>query len=221
MVICYWSRRPHSCLRRSRHRPEEDWDRYQRELERQTGVTGNRVAFMERTCVVIRSYGKQSVMKVGLNQPIMREVLEKLMDFTESDGLTESVTKDSADENPIMKRQPVKRAKKGLKRLKGKVGSKTVNSELIKSKENTLVMSFPKASRPREIGQRDGAVASGGEKENSILPVLLAGLISTVLKSRTIERPLADTKIEREVTNQFGCGGLDDYKPLRTKMARV
>ena len=47
-------------------------------------------------------------MKLGLNQLIMREVLEKLMGPTESDGLTESVTEESADENPITRKQPVK-----------------------------------------------------------------------------------------------------------------
>ena len=59
--------------------PEEEWERYQSELERKAGVTWNRVTFMERTWDVIRRYGTQSVMKVGLKQPIMREVLEKLM----------------------------------------------------------------------------------------------------------------------------------------------
>ena len=33
---------------------------------------------------MIRRYGTQSVRKVGLNQPIMREVLEKLMSSIES-----------------------------------------------------------------------------------------------------------------------------------------
>ena len=48
---------------------------------------------MERTWDVIRRYETQSVMKVGLNQPIMSEVLGKLMSSTESDVLTESVAK--------------------------------------------------------------------------------------------------------------------------------
>ena len=69
--------------------PEEEFKRYQRELERKVGVTWNRVTFMERTWDVIRRYGTQSVMKVGLNQPIMREVLGKLMTSVESDVLTE------------------------------------------------------------------------------------------------------------------------------------
>ena len=78
--------------------PEEESERYQSELERKAGVTSNRVTFMERTWDVIRRYRTQSVMKVGLNQPIMREVLEKLMSSVESDVLTESVTEDSAND---------------------------------------------------------------------------------------------------------------------------
>ena len=97
------------------------------------------MAFIERTWDVIRRYSTQSVMRVGLNQPIMREVLEKLMGLTESDGLTETVMEDIADENPITKRQPVKRAKKGLKRLKGKPGSKTVSSKVKKSKASAAL----------------------------------------------------------------------------------
>ena len=122
------------------------------------------MASMEKTWDVIRSYGTQSVMKVILNQPIMRKVLEKLMCPTESDGLTESVTEDSADEYPITKRQFVKRAKKGLKRLKSKAGSKTVNSRVIKSKISTVVTSLAKVSSPNENEQRDRKEPSGGKK---------------------------------------------------------
>ena len=102
----------------------------------------------------------------------------------ESDSLTESVTEDRADEFPITRRQPVKRAKKGLKRLKSKVGSKTVNPRVIKSKANAVVTSLAKVSRPDHNGQGDCLAPSGGEKKNLITPILLAGLISTALKSR-------------------------------------
>ena len=54
--------------------PEEEWERYQSELERKAAVTWNRVTFTERIWDVIRRYGTQSVMKVGLDQTIMREV---------------------------------------------------------------------------------------------------------------------------------------------------
>ena len=49
----------------------------------------SRVNFMEKSWDVIRRYGTQSIMKVGLNQPIMREVLEKIVNSMESDVLTE------------------------------------------------------------------------------------------------------------------------------------
>ena len=52
-------------------------------------------------------------MKVGLNQPIMRGVLEKIMNSMKSDVLTESVTEDSADDQPVTKKLPVRRARKG------------------------------------------------------------------------------------------------------------
>ena len=101
----------------------------------------------------------------------------------ESDCLTESVTEDSADEYPISRRQPVKRAKKGLKRLKSKVGSKTVNPMVIKSKANAVVTSLAKVSHPNQNEQGDCVAPIGGEKENLIPPLLLAGLISTASKS--------------------------------------
>ena len=111
--------------------PEEEWERYQSELERKTGVTWNRVTFMERTWDVIRRYDTQSVMKVGLNQPIMHEVLEKIMYSVESDVLTESITEDSAHST-------VRQAKKGLKRLKGKTGNRAVNQKVVKPKASTV-----------------------------------------------------------------------------------
>ena len=78
----------------------------------------------------------------------MREVLRKLMRSAESDVLTESVTEDSADDYQITRKQLVKRAKKVLKRLKSRVGSKTVNQRVIKSKANAVVASLAKVSRP-------------------------------------------------------------------------
>ena len=107
---------------------------------------------MERTWHVIRRYGTQSVMKVGLNQPNMREVLGKLMSSNESDGLTESVTEDSVVDYQITKKPPFKRANKGLNILEGKLGSKTVNHRVIKSKANVALTSIGKISRPNVNG---------------------------------------------------------------------
>ena len=157
----------------------------QSELQRETGVTRNRVTFMERTWDVIRRYGTQSITKVGLNQPIMREVLEKLMNSVQSDVLTESVTEDSADDQQITRKLPVRRAKKkGLKRLKGKTGGRAVNQKVFRSKASTVEASLAGVAHSNESGQGDGAMLAGGEKENLIPPMLLAGLTITATKSR-------------------------------------
>ena len=176
---------------------------------------------MERSWDVIRRYGTHSIMKVGLNQPIMREVLEKIMNSIESDVLTESVTEDSADDQQVTKKLPVRRAKKGLKRLKGKTGSRAVTQRVVKSKASTVVTSLTSAGRSGENGQGDGATLAGGEKENLIPPMLLAGLTTTATKSKKTARTLADTKLEMEIISQCGSGGLDDYRPSRTNMARM
>ena len=201
--------------------PEEEWERYRSELEGKTGATWSRVNFMERSWDVIRRYGTQSIMKVGLNQPIMREVLEKIMNSMESDVLTESVTEDSADDQQVAKKLPVRRARKGLKRLKGKTGNRTVNPRVVKSKASAVVASLTSAGRSGESGQGDGATLTGGEKENLIPPMLLAGLTLTAVRSKKTARTLADTKLEMEIISQCGSGGLEDYRPSRTNMAKL
>ena len=120
--------------------------------------------FMERSWDVIRRYGTQSIMKVGLNQHIMREVSEKIMNSIESDVLTESVTWDNADDQQVTKKLSARRAKKGLKRLKGKTGSRAVNQIVVKSKASTVLASLTSAGHSSESGQGDGATLVGGEK---------------------------------------------------------
>ena len=111
---------------------------------------------MERIWDVIRRYGTQSVMKVGLNQPIRCEVLEKLMISLN--------TEEKADDQQITRKLPVRRAKKGLKWLKGKTGSKTVNQKMVKSKASAVVASLARVDRPSESGRGDEATMVGGEK---------------------------------------------------------
>ena len=96
-----------------------------------------------------------------------------------------------------------------------------MNQKAVKSKANAIVASLAKVSRPSESGQGDGAALAGGEKENLIPPMLLAGLTSTATRSKKSARTLSDTKLEMEVISQCGSGGLDDYKPSRNNMARM
>ena len=109
--------------------PEEEWERYQSELERKAGVTWNRVTFIERTWDVLHRYGTHSVMKVGLNQPIMREVLGKLLSSVESDVLTESVSEDSADENQVVRKIPVRASQERAEEIERKNRKQVRESE--------------------------------------------------------------------------------------------
>ena len=125
----------------------------------------------------------------------MREVLGTLIEPTESDGLSESVIEESAEETPDIRDQPVKRTKKGLsinksmvRKLKSRVNDKVTNPKVVKSKVAAVMMSLAKVSRPVESGQGDAATHGGGEKENQVPPMLSAGLISTASKARKNER---------------------------------
>ena len=112
----------------------------------------------------------------------------------------------------------MRRVKKGLKRLKRKTRSRAVNQKKVRSKASTVVASLAGVVAKR---QGDGAMLVGGEKENLIPPMLLAELTTTATRSKKNARTLADTKLEMEVISQCGSGGLDDYKPSRTNMARM
>ena len=115
----------------------------------------------------------------------------------------------------------VRRARKGLKRLKGKSGSRVVNQRVVKSKAKAVVTSLISVGRSGESGQRDGATPAGGEKENLIPPMLLAGLTITATRSKKTARTLVDTKLEMEILSQCGSGGLEDYRPSRINMAKL
>ena len=96
-----------------------------------------------------------------------------------------------------------------------------MNQKVVRSKASTVVASLAGVAHSSESGQGDDATLAGGERENLIPPMLLAGLTTTATKSKKNARTLADTKLEMEVISQCGSGGLDDYKPSRTNMARM
>ena len=73
---------------------------------------------MESNWSIIRKYGSQSVMRLRLNQPIMREVIEKMVESTESDCLTESVREENAEESQLMRDQTIRKTMKGLRKYK-------------------------------------------------------------------------------------------------------
>ena len=96
-----------------------------------------------------------------------------------------------------------------------------MNQRVVKSKAKTVVTSLISAGHSGESGQGDGATPVGGEKENLIPPMLLAGLAITATRSKKTARTLADTKLEMEIISQCGSGGLEDYRPSRINMAKL
>ena len=73
--------------------PDEEWEVYHRDHENRTGCKLDKVAFMEEVWTVVQSYRTQSILKVGLNRPLMREVLDKL---DECEGRLSELLIDSA-----------------------------------------------------------------------------------------------------------------------------
>ena len=96
-----------------------------------------------------------------------------------------------------------------------------MKQKVVKSKVSTVVASLARVARSGESGQGDGATLAGGEKENPIPPMLLAGLTTTATKLKKSARTLADTKLEMEIISQCGSGGLEDYRPSRINMAKL
>ena len=83
--------------------PEEEREVHHRDHKNRTGCSMDRFAFMEEVWMVVQSYGTQSVLKIGLNRPLMREVLDK-PDECEgrlSELLIDSATDESEANSPI------------------------------------------------------------------------------------------------------------------------
>ena len=83
--------------------PEEEWEVHHRDHESRTGCRLDRVAFMEEVWTVVQSYGTQSILKIGLNRPLMRAVLDKLDECEGrlSELLIDSATDESEANSPI------------------------------------------------------------------------------------------------------------------------
>ena len=76
---------------------------HHRDHEKRTGCRMERVTFMEEVWTVVQSYRTQSFLKLGLNRPLMREVLDKLDECEGrlSELLMDSATDESEANSPI------------------------------------------------------------------------------------------------------------------------
>ena len=223
--------------------PEEEWEVHHRDHESRTGCKLDRVAFMEEVRAVVQSYGTQSILKTGLNRPLMREVLDKLDECEGrlSELLIDSATDESEANSPI-KMTPrydkgevvyLSRTRKGTMRsklvmdkineMKMKLGSRVMPRRVGKTKVDSeiSVKAVNSAKRKRveevmDLGQGDYQL-SGTDKMLTdvamVPPILMAGIKSTGYKSKRSDRTLTGATLEMEILRQCGESTMRDFKP--------
>ena len=132
--------------------PEEEWEVHHRDHESRTGCKLDRVAFMEEVWTVVQSYGTQSILKTGLNQPLMREVLDKLDECEGrlSELLIDSATDESEANSPI-KMTPQDDEGENVYLSRTRRG--TMRSKMVIDKINAMKMKLGSRVMPRRVGK--------------------------------------------------------------------
>ena len=182
---------------------------------------------MEEVWTVVQSYETQSILKVGLNRPLMREVLGKLDECEGrlSELLIDSATDEIEANSPIkMMPQEVKgevvylsRTREGTMRsklvidkineMKMKLGSKVVSRKAGKTKVDSeiSIKAVNSAKRKRvdeakDLGQGDDRLPGTDRMLTDVAmvpPILMAGVKSTGYKSKRSDRTLTGATLEK------------------------
>ena len=218
--------------------PEEEWELHHRDHENRTGCKLDRMAFMEEVWTVVQSYGTQSILKTGLNRPLMREVLDKLDECEGrlSELLIDSATDESEANSPI-KMTPqddrgevvyLSRIRKGTMRsklvidkineMKMKLGSRVMPRRVGKTKVDSEISmkAVNSAKRKRveeamDLGQGDYQLPGTNRMLTDVAMgplILMAGIKSTGYKST-----LTGATLEMEILSQCGESTVKDFKP--------
>ena len=203
----------------------------------------DRVAFMEEVSTVVQSYGAQSILKIGLNRPLMREVLDKLDECEGrlSELFIDSATDESEANSPI-KMTPqedkgevvyLSRTRKGTMRsklvinkineMKMKLGSKVIprNAGKIKVNSEISIKAVNSTKRKRvdeamDLGQGDDQLPGTDRMLTDVAmvpPILMAGIKSTGYKSKRSDRTLTGVTLGIEIFSQCGESTMKDFKP--------
>ena len=218
--------------------PKEEWEVHHRDHENRMECRMDRVAFMEEVWTVVQSYGTQSILKLGLNRPLMREVIDKL---DECEGrlsafLIDSATDESEANSPI--KMPPQEDKGEVVYL-SRTRKRTMRSKLVIDKINEMKMKLGSKltlrKRDSEISMK--AVNSAKRKRveeamdlgqgefrlpgtDRILtdvamvpPIPMAGIKSSGYKTKRSDRTLTGVTLEMEILSQCGKSTLKDFKP--------
>ena len=223
--------------------PEEEWKVHHRDHENKTGCKLDRVAFMEEAWTVVQSYGTQSNLKLGLNRPLIREVLDKLEECKGrlSELLIDSAT-DESEVNSAIKMTPqedkgevvyLSMTRKGTMRSKlvidkinekkMKLSSKVIPNRAGKTKVDSeiSIKAVNSAKRKRveeamDLGQGDYQLRGQDRMLTDVAmvpPILMAGIKSTGYKSKRSDRTLTGASLEMKILNQCGESTMKDFKP--------
>ena len=222
---------------------EEEWEVYHRDHGNRTGCKLDRVAFMEEVWTVVQSYGTQSILKPGLNQPLMREVLDKLDECEGrlSEVLIDSATDESEANSPIKMtpqddkgevvylsttRRGTMRSKLVIDKInamKMKLGSRVIPRRVGKTKVDSEIsmkaVNSAKRKRVEEVmdlGQGDYQLPGTDKMLTDIAmvpPILMAGIKSTGYKSKRSDRTLTGATLDMETLSQCGEITMRDFKP--------
>ena len=196
---------------------------------------------MEEVWTVVQSYGTQSILKTGLNRPLMGEVPDKL---DECEGrLSELlIDSDESEANSPIKMTPqddkgevvyLSRTRKGTMRsklvidkineMKMKLGSRVMPRRIGKMKVDSEISIKPVnlANRKRveevmDLGQGDYQLPGTDKMLTDIAmvpPILMAGIKSTGYKSKRSDRTLIGATLEMEILSQCGESTMKDFKP--------
>ena len=125
--------------------PEEEWEVHHRDHESRTGCRLDKVAFMEEIWT-------QSIWKIGLNRPLMREILDKLdeCEGRMSELLIDSATDEKEANSPI-KMTP--QDDKGEVVYLSRTRRGTMRSKLVIDKINEMKMKLGSKVMPRKVGK--------------------------------------------------------------------
>ena len=196
--------------------PEEEWEVHRKDHENRTGCRIDRVVFMEEVWTVVQSYSTQSIVKLGLNRPLMREVPEKLDECEGrlSELLLDSATDESEANSPI-KMTPqedkgevvyLSKTRKGtmrsklvidkIKEMKLKLGSKVTLMKAGKTKVDSEIsikaVNSAKRKRVKEaidLGKGDDQLPDTDRMLTDVVmvpPILMAGINQLVSKPRGV-----------------------------------
>ena len=185
--------------------PKEEWEVHHRDHENRTGCKLDRVAFMEEVWTVVQSYATQSILKTGLNRPLMREVLDNLDECEGrlSELLIDSATDESEANSPIKMTPQDDRV--GKTKVDSEISMKSVNSAKRKRVEEAM-----------DLEQGDYQSPGTNRMITDVAmvpPILMAGIKSTGYKYRRSDRTLTGATLEMEILSQCGESTVKDLKP--------